>query len=163
MKYLTLIRHAKSDWSDATLNDFDRPLNSRGKKAVPLMADRIAAHGMVPDLLISSPAKRARKTAQLIARQIGIDKEAILFREDMFDARRKSLVEIVSGALYVRHVGLVGHNPGLSDLGQWLCAEAPEWLQTCAVLELELEIKDWKKISRGCAKVLRYDYPKKAL
>jgi len=162
MKFLTLIRHAKSDWSDATLNDFDRPLSSRGKKAAPKMGQRIATNGIIPDLVISSPAKRARKTAQLIAREINIKKDAIVYEKDIFEARRKTLADMISRAPDVKHIALVGHNPGLSDLAQWLCPQATDWLPTCAVLTLELDIKNWKKIAAGCAGILHYDYPKKA-
>lgn len=162
MKFLTLIRHAKSDWSDATLNDFDRPLNARGKKAAPLMGQRIANNGVTPDLVLSSPAKRARKTAQLIVREINIKKDTIVYDQDIFEARKKNLADIISRAPDVKHIALVGHNPGLSDLAQWLCPKAPDWLPTCAVLTLELDIKNWKKIAADCAAILRYDYPKKA-
>ncbi len=162
MKHLTLIRHAKSDWSDAALNDFDRPLNKRGKKAAPLMGSRIAAAKEVPQLLVSSPAKRARKTAQLIARELGIDQDDIRFYEEIFAAKDKHLIKLIRGFSADQHIALIGHNPGLTDLGQWLCAEAPDWLPTCAVLTLKLDIHKWSELDRGCAEIISYDYPKKA-
>ncbi len=162
MKYLTLIRHAKSDWSDPQLTDFDRPLNARGKKAAPLMGRRICERGIRPELLLSSPAKRARKTAQLIARELGIDKDAVGYEQSIFEARRQTLSDLLAAVRKADHVALIGHNPGLSDLAVWLCPEAPEWLPTCGVLQLELDIKSWKKLHKGGAKILYYDYPKKA-
>ena len=162
MKHLTLIRHAKSDWSDAALNDFDRPLNKRGKKAAPLMGSRIAAAKEVPQLLVSSPAKRARKTAQLIARELAIDQEGIRYHEEIFAAKDTQLVKLIRGFSADLHIALIGHNPGLTDLGQWLCAEAPDWLPTCAVLTLKLDIHKWSELDRGCAEIISYDYPKKA-
>ncbi|NOY12914.1 MAG: hypothetical protein GXP51_04295, partial [Deltaproteobacteria bacterium] len=91
MKKLILIRHAKSDWHTAAATDFDRPLNTRGKKAAPLMGERLAAHSGTPDLLLSSPAKRARQTAKKIARQIAYPETAIRYDEAIYEANLASL------------------------------------------------------------------------
>ncbi len=162
MRLLTLIRHAKSDWSDAALSDFERPLNSRGKKNAPLMGQRMVQNGTIPDLLISSSAKRARKTASLIAREIGIAKAEIRLEEQLFDAKERTLQAFIKGLPEKQHIGLIGHNPGLSELATWLCKDAPEWLPTCAVLTLELNIDSWDELKKGCGQVKNYDYPKKA-
>ncbi len=161
MRLLTLIRHAKSDWSDAALSDFERPLNSRGKKNAPLMGQRMVQNGTIPDLLISSSAKRARKTASLIAREIGIAKAEIRLEEQLFDAKERTLQAFIKGLPEKQHIGLIGHNPGLSELATWLCKDAPEWLPTCAVLTLELNIDSWDELKKGCGQVKNYDYPKK--
>jgi len=161
MRRLTLIRHAKSDWSDPDLNDFDRPLNERGKKAAPLMGKRLASRSHVPDLLVSSPAKRARKTAQLIAKELGLAKTDIRFDEVIYEAPVDNLLEVLKALPDDCHPALIGHNPGLSDLGSWLCQDAPSWLKTCAVLTLELEADSWQGLTRHCATLLEYDYPKK--
>lgn len=163
MKRLTLIRHAKSDWSDATLNDFDRPLNNRGKKAAPLMGSRLAGRSDCPEQIISSPAKRARKTAQLIARELGMEKDDIIYCEEIFEARSKTLIKLLGDLKEPEHLALVGHNPGLTDLGQWLCAQAPDWLPTCGMLTLDLDIDEWSEVDRECATLVDYDYPKKAV
>ncbi len=70
MKTLYIIRHAKSSWKDTTLDDFDRSLNKRGKLNAPLMGDRLKSKNIVPDLILSSPAKRAKKTAKIIAEKV---------------------------------------------------------------------------------------------
>lgn len=162
MKYLTLIRHAKSDWSKDSLPDFDRPLNSRGKKAAPLMGRRLAERGTIPELLISSPAKRARKTAKLIARKLGIPKHEIVYRPEMYAAGEETLVDVV-GTLpgHCNHAALVGHNPGISELASWLCPQAPGWMPTCAILTLVLDSVNWKDIKGDCGHIHYYDYPKK--
>lgn len=162
MKRLTLIRHAKSDWSDATLSDFDRPLNSRGKKAAPKMGQRMAVAEVFPDLLISSPAKRARKTAHLIAYEIGCKKEAIIYQPEIFEAKLKTLIKLIAELPEVDHVALIGHNPGLTDLAGWLNSEAPNWLPTCAVICFELGVDSWGEINQGCGTILLYDFPKKS-
>ena len=162
MKRLTLIRHAKSDWSDASLSDFDRPLNERGKKAAPMMGKRIAKRRDTPELLISSPAKRALKTALLISKELGLSKKNIREQLDIFEAKEKTLIKIIQGLSKQKYVALVGHNPGLSDLANWLCPDSPEWLPTCAVLTLELDVDSWSRVKQGCGRILVYDYPKKA-
>lgn len=161
MKKLTLIRHAKSDWSDIGLQDFDRPLNKRGKKAAPMMAARMRDERNQPQLIISSPAKRARKTARLMADELNHPKEKIHFNEDIYDAWVDTLIDLIRDLPNEKHIALIGHNPGMSELGQWLCADAPEWLPTCAVLSLDLDIDSWRKAEEGCGRIRSYDYPKK--
>jgi len=162
MKYLTLIRHAKSDWSKGSLPDFDRPLNSRGKKAAPLMGRRLAERGTIPELLISSPAKRARKTASLIARELGIPKHEIVYQPEIYAAEEETLVKLIGNLEEdYEHVALVGHNPGISTLAEWLCPDSPGWMPTCAVLTLDLDCGSWTEVSRDCGRIRYYDYPKK--
>ena len=161
MKKLTIIRHAKSDWGSGIANDFDRPLNRRGNKAAPLMAGRILERGSAPDLLVSSPAQRAVETVELLAQGLKLPQEQIVFHRDIYEASLATLIEVVRYLPEPGHVALIGHNPGLSELGRWLCTKAPEWLPTCAVLELELAIDDWSAVSPGCATLACYDYPKK--
>lgn len=161
MKKLTLIRHAKSDWNSAVASDFDRPLNRRGNKAAPLMAARILERGSVPDLLVSSPARRASETVELLGHELDLPQEQIVFQEDIYEATPATLVTIVRHLPESEHIALIGHNPGLSELGLWLCPQAPEWLPTCAVLELELAIDNWSAVTPGCASLLCYDFPKK--
>ena len=163
MKHLTLIRHAKSDWSDPDLSDFDRPLNGRGKKAAPKMGKRLAMRGDIPDIFISSPAKRARKTTRLIARELEISKAEIFYQAEIFEAEAKALIRLLSQLAEHTHVALVGHNPGLTELAEWLCPDSPVWLPTCAVLTLALEIDSWEDINKGCSHILNYDFPKKAV
>ena len=161
MKRLTLIRHAKSDWSVAAQSDFERPLNRRGEKAAPLMGNRLAERGFTPDLMISSPAKRARQTVELIAAELGYPLGKIEFGEGIYDAGLKTLVNLLQN-LDNRYgnVLLIGHNPGFSELGQWLSEQSPDWLPTCGLLELELAVDQWSAVSPGCATLLRFDFPK---
>ncbi len=86
MKYIYLIRHAKSSWGEVDISDFDRPLNKRGKKDLPFMANRLKEFGIKPDLILSSPAKRAQKTAKTIAETIDYDMQDILYEESLYDS-----------------------------------------------------------------------------
>ena len=164
MKYVTLIRHAKSDWSRNGLADFDRPLNPKGKKQAPLMGRRLMERGTIPELMLSSPAKRARKTARLIARELGIPKHTIVYQPEVYAAGEETLVEII-GSLpeHCNHAALIGHNPGISELAAWLCLNSPGRLPACAVVTLELDSERWQDIHQGCGHMLFYDYPKKTV
>ena len=162
MKQLTLIRHAKSDWHSPSKTDFERPLNKRGEKAAPLMGRRLAARDCTPDCLLSSPADRARQTAEIIAREIAYPQQRIEYAEAIYDAELETLIRVVQNLSDRNtHVILVGHNPGFSELGQWLAPEAPASLPTCGLLELDLPISSWSEAIEGCAVLRLYDYPKK--
>ena len=163
MRRLTLIRHAKSDWNDPDLSDFERPLNGRGKRAAPLMGQYLASGALAPDCLVSSPARRARKTARLIAEEIGIEKADILYEYNIYEAKVGTLISVINAFPDHSSPALIGHNPGLSELGLWLCPAAPGWLKTCAVLILELDIDSWSDLRPACGTIVEYTYPKKVL
>ena len=162
MKQLTLIRHGKSDWHSSADSDFDRPLNGRGKKAAATMGERLAIASHHPDLLVSSPAKRARSTARRIAKQLDYPEAQILYREDIYEADLETLIELIQNlAGEAAAVIMVGHNPGFSELSQWFSSAAPDWLPTCGQVVLELPIDNWAQAAENCATLLNYDYPKK--
>ncbi len=160
MKRLYIIRHAKSDWSNPTLHDYDRPLNKRGKKNAPFMGKILREKGIVPDLIISSPAYRARETAKKIAKKVAY-KEEIMYDEHLYDASLKTILEIVN---YIEDeydtVFLIGHNPSLNMLGFYL-VDFNKNIPTSGVLEIELNCSTWKEVNKKCSKLVSFDYPKK--
>ncbi len=161
MKRLTLIRHGKSDWHSETERDFERPLNRRGEKAAPLMGQRLTARGCCPDKIISSSAKRALQTAKRIAKEIDYPESQIEYCAEIYEAYLKTLIDLLHNLSEQDTVViLIGHNPGFSELGQWLSPETPECLPTCGLLELELDIDTWAEAHEACATLLHYDYPK---
>ena len=115
MKKLLVLRHAKSSWTDPDLADFDRPLNERGLRAAPFMGSVIVKDGLEPELIISSPAERARTTAELVVQ--GGDLAAdVRFEERIYEASPHTLLQIVSDLDDdLETVLLVGHNPGIED------------------------------------------------
>src|SRR5436190_6546323 len=98
MKCLVLVRHAKSDWADPSLDDFDRPLNERGKRDAPAMAHRLLDKKIKIDAFIASPAKRARKTACIFAEAYKKNKEDIIFRDELYGAGPAVLYDVITGA-----------------------------------------------------------------
>jgi phosphohistidine phosphatase len=162
MKYLTLIRRAKSSWDDPSLDDFDRPLNRRGKSNAPEMGQRLFEQGIIPDAIFTSPAKRARKTARLFARELAIDSDAIHYVDELYHADALALARVIR-TLDDRwnDVFLFGHNPGVTDLANFFVPDGIKHLQTCAVVRIDLPFDSWSEIRPGQAAVVLYDYPKK--
>lgn len=159
---LTLIRHAKSDWSDPALRDFDRPLNHRGRKNAPEMGRRLARRGFMPDLILSSPARRALSTARSIAEEIGYPGERIQNDERIYEADVETLMDIIHGLNdTVRHAALVGHNPGLTELAHHLTGDGPGNIPTCGVFHIHFDLDDWQAVWSGSGQSGFYDYPKK--
>jgi phosphohistidine phosphatase len=164
MKQLTIVRHAKSSWSEPGLSDFDRPLNRRGERDAPEMGRRLAERGSEPDLIVSSSAARARATAEVLARAIGHDPAAVELREDLYLASVDQLLRVLRSLPETRdHVLLVAHNPGLTALVNLLSGIDLENLPTCGVAELDLELDSWSQLRPGAAVRARLDFPKRPL
>ena len=162
MYTLTLIRHAKSSWDDPSLDDFDRPLNARGRRDAPFMGRLLHEQGVRFDLLVSSPARRALDTAREIARQVGYPPEAIRQEPAIYEASPGGLLAVVHALpAQARSVGLVGHNPGLSLLAQRLSREPVPELKTCAYVRLAFEVPDWSAVGERNGRLLAFEYPKK--
>jgi phosphohistidine phosphatase len=160
VKQLTLIRHAKSSWNTPAL-DFDRPLNKRGRKAAPYMANRIGQYYRAPDLIVTSPALRARATAELIAKGIGYPQEKLQEDAALYDADAATLLSRIQATPNdVEHLYLVAHNPGITYLANRLTGSHIDNLVTCAVLGAALEVEHWRDAEYGTGRVIYYDYPK---
>ena len=161
MKKLTLIRHAKSSWEYPELMDYERPLNTRGLKNAPEMGKRLAAKGIKPDLIMSSPALRAITTAGLIAGQVDYSAEKIVKNNQIYDAWLDDLVKVIHQVPDdIHHLFLIGHNPGLPDLAEHLCNFEVYKFPTCAVVQIEFNTTGWKNLAGKSGIVSFYDYPK---
>ncbi|RDV15523.1 histidine phosphatase family protein [Pontibacter diazotrophicus] len=161
MKTLYILRHAKSSWKFEELSDHDRPLNKRGRSDAPLMGQELAARGIQPDLIISSPAVRALTTATLAGKEMGYDADDIVLDERVYGAGKKDLLEVVQEApAEVEHLLLVGHNEAITDFANMLTPEHVASLPTAGVVALEFNCESWYDISRDNATMLFYDFPK---
>ncbi len=160
MPLLTLVRHAKSTWDYPELTDFERPLNERGRRDAPRMALRAQGLPKVTRL-IASPATRALATARVFAEHLDIDFEAIQIEPRLYDASRKTLLEVLTGIdNQTAHAMLFGHNPGFSELAHTLAHCPFDELPTCAVLHLRLTVKTWTEVAPGTGTLLKYLFPK---
>src|SRR5688500_5500681 len=115
MKTLFILRHAKSSWDDPGLSDFERPLNDRGRKAAPFMGELMKRKGLSPAVIVSSPAKRAKTTAELVTGAADSAPE-IRFDDRIYEASPQALRQVVSELDHFRDSAMiVGHNPGIES------------------------------------------------
>jgi phosphohistidine phosphatase len=142
MKTLLLLRHAKSSWDDPTVPDHDRPLNKRGKRDAPKMGRLLKEEGLIPDVLLSSTANRARKTAEAASRACDYE-GTITFTDDLYAA---DVAEIIDVLKHVEgepsRVLVIGHNPGFEDLVRHLTAREEEF-PTAALARIALPLNRW--------------------
>ena len=161
MKYLYLIRHAKSSWSDPRLSDFDRPLNKRGKKDAPFMGKRLASASTHFDLLVSSSAKRARKTARLIAKETGYNREDIVYHNEIYSSELRKLLSVIKQTEYkINSLGLVGHNHVITECAEWLTGDSIVNIPTSGIVAISFETDNWAEIDREAGQLIFFDYPK---
>ena len=145
MKTLWLLRHANSVKNEGTMVDFDRTLNDRGKDDAKLIGTFLGDQKIVPDLVLSSPAKRARRTTELVLTAAAWSRKPE-FDERIYDASLYRLLNVVSEIEPSNdRVMLVGHNPGFEELLAALTGEIAR-LPTCAVASISLEISAWAKV-----------------
>jgi phosphohistidine phosphatase len=144
MKTLYLLRHAKSSWKNPELADFERPLNGRGKKAGETMGRLMANENICPELVLSSPAVRARETIEIVFRAAKLQTE-LRYDERIYEAGPMRLLEVISQVENERKsVMLVGHNPGMEELLQLLTGQAAR-MATAALAKVSLKSLKWSE------------------
>jgi len=146
MKTLLLLRHAKSSWDDASWRDFDRPLNKRGLTSAPKVGRFLRKKGIRPELILSSPAVRAKKTAQLVSEAAGLA-VGTEYEERIYEANARQLLNIVSEIQdRIGTAMLVGHNPGFEELLELLTGESHR-MPTAALACVEFKAEKWPDVS----------------
>jgi phosphohistidine phosphatase len=161
MKYLLLMRHAKSSWDNPGESDFDRTLNERGKKDAPEMAHRIKRKEFNPQLMVCSPAKRTQKTAKLVAEVLGYNEKKIELETSMYDADISDLLHTIrSFEDDTNRVMMIGHNPGFTGLIGTLTSSLIANLPTSGVALIRFDVKSWKQISSHSGTLEWIDFPK---
>ncbi len=161
-KVLLLTRHAKSSWKNASLSDFDRPLNKRGTHDAPKMGKHLAHSDYVPEAIMTSTAVRALTTAELIAAETGIAKHDIIQSEKIYGIYWTELLdEIKLFDNSFRVLMVVGHNPTITELLNKLTNKRIDNVPTCGVAVLGFNTSSWSGIKRGEGELITFDYPKK--
>jgi phosphohistidine phosphatase len=164
MRTLYLIRHAKSSWDNPGLRDFDRPLNDRGQREAPKMAELLAETGCRPDLLVSSPAKRALTTARVFARQFQIPEAQIQQQPDIYEAHPRDILKIVSALPASAHTALIfGHNPTFTDVANVFSNVWIDNVPTCGIVHIESSAPTWDAVYEGNSRVIGCYFPKEVL
>lgn len=162
MRYLTVIRHAKSSWDDPGLDDFDRPLNDRGKADIPRMAAWLEAQPQRPQLFLASPACRALTTADLLVTELADTNLRLVTDSRLYNAPEKQLRACLADTDdRITHVALVAHNPGITDLANSLGNLHLDNLPTCGMVQIALAIDHWRDMTTACGTPLAMQWPKR--
>ena len=163
MKTLFIIRHAKSSWDASNIDDFERPLNDRGKRDAPRMGKRLKEKDIQPTLLLSSPAKRALSTAKAIAKVLKYPKDDIKTDRRLYHADEETMLTVVRELKEKQDVVMIfSHNPGLTEFVNSLMDGELDIdnVPTCGVVAFKLDLDTWKDVDWGKGKLLFFDYPK---
>jgi phosphohistidine phosphatase len=161
MKQLILIRHAKSDWGDSSLDDFERPLNGRGKKDAPAMAQRLLDKKIKIDAFISSPAIRAKKTAGIFASAYKRDKDEIIFHSELYGAAEDVFYDVINTTENkFQNIAIFSHNPGITDFANLLADVRIDNIPTCGIFAVKADCDTWKNFKEAKKEFWFFDYPK---
>ena len=165
MKRLGLFRHAKSDWDDMSLRDFDRGLNARGRRGAALMGRHISEYGAKWDRMLASPAKRIRLTLESSALEMPVDFIDAAYLAD--STTLMGLLAAIEGDPAA--VMLAGHNPGLQELALDLVGASNEnalfgevlaKFPTAGFAVLDLAIDSWADCAPGCGRIVHFARPR---
>ena len=162
---LLVLRHGKSDWTPG-VPDFERPLAPRGRRATKRIGRLLREQGLLPDLVVASPAERARQTAERVCRFAGLDRPRIEWVAAIYEAELDTLLEVLSLVPEgMARVMIVGHNPGFDELVRHLCgATLKEWddanlMPTAALARLDMP-DSWAALPRGAARCITLVRPR---
>jgi phosphohistidine phosphatase len=162
---LVVIRHAKSSWANPLQSDFERPLNDRGEKDAPMMGERLKKQHIIPDVIISSTAKRAKQTAKKIAAAVGYDTDRIVWHDKLYHCIPSVFEEVIYEiGDDVKTAFIVAHNPGITGFANQLSPKFKiDHMPTCSMVGVKFNAKQWNEFSSIDKKVFLFDYPKKEI
>lgn len=161
MKHIYLIRHAKSDWNNQWLTDFERPLNTRGVHDTEKIGKELNKLGFNPEKIIASSSKRTTETIQLLCKHIPFNFKHVKFNSKLYHPSIENFIHVLEDLPdELDSVALVSHNYGISEFADYLTESFMEAMPTCAVVYIALEIDSWKEIVRGVGIKKWYIYPK---
>lgn len=161
MHSLYLLRHAKSSWSDPTLDDINRPLNKRGKSDALLMAQILRDKNEIPELIITSPAKRARSTAKRFSEIFGRESVKSTVNEKLYMAYETDFFNVIwNVAAGVKRLMLVSHNPGITDFANVLTGSGISNFPTCGIIKIDFDINSWHDVTKQNGVFRFFEFPK---
>lgn len=165
MLTLSLLRHGQSSWDDPDLNDHERPLSKHGRNAAEIISDYIAEHGLVPDYILCSTAVRARETLDVLLSRLGSLQPEIVLEPALYLATPTAMLGIIrETARSVRHLMIIGHNPGLhalaldltgSGLRRDITSMAVKF-PSGALAVLTFEENDWTEIRPAAGRLVQF-------
>jgi phosphohistidine phosphatase len=160
LKQLLLIRHGKSSWRDPALTDLNRPLKKRGLRDASEMAGRIEGLPLVLDVILLSPARRVIETLDQMTAENGFGEGLGSILPELYTFSYEDIIFTLRDLKDQQAVAVVGHNPAITDLVNFLCLESISNIPTCGVALIDLDIDLWRDTRAGCGSLAYYDYPK---
>jgi len=161
MKTLYLIRHAKSNWNNTELTDFERILNKRGLKDAPFMSKKLKELNCTPDYILSSSSQRTFITAKLICEGINYPLKDVCFERSIYEASTSTLISLINLLPNNKdEVAIIGHNPSITQLSNYLTDDYIGNMPTCSIVKIELEIDHWNEVVHGIGIQRFFIYPK---
>ena len=161
MKTVYIVRHAKSSWADMTMKDIDRPLNNRGKRDAPVMSSKCVEFQYIPELVITSNAKRAQETCKYFIERFGLSDVQIQVNPKLYHAPEDTYFE--EGQLIddsISSIMMFGHNPGITYLANSISEKYIDNVPTCGVLAIQSTAKTWSELDPMNSKLINFIYPK---
>jgi phosphohistidine phosphatase len=150
MKTLLLVRHAKSSHSFGVSSDFDRPLNDRGFREASEMGKKLFKNKTSIDQFVSSPALRAKTTAELFADEYDRKMKEIFYIPSLYNAAQEDFAHAISGiGDDFHHVALFSHNPGITDFASSLTSTRITQMPTCSVFAVRAAVNSWKEFANA--------------
>jgi phosphohistidine phosphatase len=161
MKELLVIRHAKSSWANAFQGDFERPLNDRGHRDAPVMAERILKRGIGVQCFASSTANRALTTAVYFAEAYGKSRKDILLFPELYHAPEETFYQVIAKLPdYCNTIALFSHNPGITDFVNGLANTRIDNMPTCGIFAIKTNAPEWSLFKNAEKEFWFFDYPK---
>ncbi len=161
MKYAYFVRHAKSSWSDPYLSDHDRPLNGRGKRDAPFMARMMLLKEQRPDVMITSTALRAKRTARHFRKALGLKKKLVWEDPRLYHAAPQQIIDVVRELPDDHQIVYVfGHNPGMTDVANFFSHDIVDNVPTCGIFKISCDVDSWYEINRSNSTRSAFYYPK---
>lgn len=159
-KTLFIVRHGKSTWDYPGVADIDRPLKDKGISDAYEMAKRIAVKNICPDSIISSPAARALHTAIIFSRVFDFPADEIIINQDLYLAEIQEIMSVITATDDSRKSLMIfGHNPGFTDLADYLSTLNIENVPTTGLVQLKFKTESWKGISKKSLTGEFFDFP----
>ncbi|MBL0883432.1 MAG: histidine phosphatase family protein [Chitinophagaceae bacterium] len=164
MKELLVIRHAKSSWANAFQDDFERPLNDRGHRDAPVMAERMMKRNVGVQCFVSSTANRALTTAMYFAEAYGKSKKDILLFPELYHAPEARFYQVIAKLSDAYNtIAIFSHNPGITDFVNSLTNTRIDNMPTCGIFAIKTNIQAWHLFKDAEKSFWFFDYPKNDL
>jgi len=160
MKTLYIVRHAEAGPAPSGLEDFERVLTKQGRKDAQEIGGRLLSKEVIPQTILSSAAFRTLTTSRIIAREAGFPAGQIRIEMQVYNANLQTLLRLISETNdYVDSLMIVGHNPGMHELANYLGSAPVNEFSPCMIVGFKIPSDLWKFPEKGMAEIIMHEYP----